>query len=163
MQGTMSLKFVVSYIRRALILTIVRMYVVIFSESRPNFYFRLCFAVFDSSAKIPSGLLNGNINQYGDFDQCLDVKTELDPLMYPHLENYRILGKYCLATFDLDIRKSSARSAILVEVDDLIHAHRSVISTVNDVSLANSVTHCGRVTQICVFNTVKLGTSASSP
>ena len=24
-------------------------------------------------------------------------------------------------------------------------------------------THCGRVTQMCVFNTVKLGTSASSP
>ena len=24
-------------------------------------------------------------------------------------------------------------------------------------------THCGRVTQICVFNAVKLGTSASSP
>jgi hypothetical protein len=23
--------------------------------------------------------------------------------------------------------------------------------------------HCGRVTQICIFNTVKLGTSASSP
>jgi len=26
-----------------------------------------------------------------------------------------------------------------------------------------ALTHCGRVTQICVFNTVKLGTSASSP
>jgi len=25
------------------------------------------------------------------------------------------------------------------------------------------LTHCGRVTQICVFNKVKLGTSASSP
>jgi len=25
------------------------------------------------------------------------------------------------------------------------------------------LTHCGRMTQICVFNTVKLGTSASSP
>jgi len=25
------------------------------------------------------------------------------------------------------------------------------------------LTHCGRVTQIFVFNTVKLGTSASSP
>jgi hypothetical protein len=25
------------------------------------------------------------------------------------------------------------------------------------------LTHCGQVTQICVFNTVKLGTSASSP
>ena len=29
--------------------------------------------------------------------------------------------------------------------------------------LVQSLTHCGRVTQICVFNTVKLGTSASSP
>ena len=26
-----------------------------------------------------------------------------------------------------------------------------------------TLTHCGRVTQICVFNTVKLDTSASSP
>jgi len=25
------------------------------------------------------------------------------------------------------------------------------------------LTHCGRVTQICVFNTVELGTYASSP
>jgi len=25
------------------------------------------------------------------------------------------------------------------------------------------LTHCGRVTKICVFDTVKLGTSASSP
>jgi len=25
------------------------------------------------------------------------------------------------------------------------------------------LTHCGRVTQICVFNTVKLGVSESSP
>jgi len=27
----------------------------------------------------------------------------------------------------------------------------------------DALSHCGRVTQICVFNTVKLGTSASSP
>jgi hypothetical protein len=38
----------------------------------------------------------------------------------------------------LDIRKSPARSAILVEVDDLTHAHRPVISAVNDVSVGNS-------------------------
>jgi len=25
------------------------------------------------------------------------------------------------------------------------------------------LTHCGRVTQICIFNTVNLGTSAGSP
>jgi hypothetical protein len=94
--------------------------------------------VFDSSAKIPSGLLSGNINQYGDFDQCLDLKTELDPSIYPYLENYRIVGKYCLATLDLDIRKSAERSEILVEVDDLTHAHRPFISTVNDVSFVHS-------------------------
>jgi len=29
--------------------------------------------------------------------------------------------------------------------------------------LVACLTHCGRVTQICVFNAVKLGTSASSP
>jgi len=31
------------------------------------------------------------------------------------------------------------------------------------VSVLSTLTHCGRVTQNCVFNTVKLGTSASSP
>jgi len=32
-----------------------------------------------------------------------------------------------------------------------------------EVKIYLSLKHCGRVTQICVFNTVKLGTSASSP
>ena len=31
------------------------------------------------------------------------------------------------------------------------------------VAIVYDLTHCGRVTQICVFNTVKLSTSASSP
>jgi len=39
----------------------------------------------------------------------------------------------------------------------------SVHSSVNLSQLRSKLTHCGRVTQICVFNTVKLGTSASSP
>jgi len=32
-----------------------------------------------------------------------------------------------------------------------------------NISSALLLAQCGRVTQICVFNTVKLGTSASSP
>ena len=36
-------------------------------------------------------------------------------------------------------------------------------STSTTTSWYSMLTHCGRVTQICVFNTVKLGTSASSP
>jgi len=31
------------------------------------------------------------------------------------------------------------------------------------IILSHLLTHCGRVTQICFFNTVKLGTSASPP
>ena len=46
------------------------------------------------------------------------------------------------------------------------HGYRKhKISTIKEFSkwTLNVLTHCGRVTQICVFNTVKLGTSASSP
>jgi len=34
---------------------------------------------------------------------------------------------------------------------------------ITNLHLVPQLKHCGRVTQICVFNTVKLGTSASSP
>ena len=36
-------------------------------------------------------------------------------------------------------------------------------TTLSNIQIYTVLTHCGRVTQICVFNTVKLGTSASSP
>jgi hypothetical protein len=39
----------------------------------------------------------------------------------------------------------------------------SSVVSLNFQNLCVSLTHCGRMTQICVFNTVKLGTSASSP
>lgn len=31
------------------------------------------FLVQDASAKIPSGVFNGNLNQYGDYDMCLNI------------------------------------------------------------------------------------------
>lgn len=43
--------------------------------------------MYDASAKMSSGILNGNVNRYGDYDQCLGVVAEN--------EEYR--GKYCLA------------------------------------------------------------------
>ncbi|KAF4517143.1 hypothetical protein B566_EDAN006442 [Ephemera danica] len=46
--------------------------------------------MFDASAKIPSGLLNGNVNQLGDFDQCLSIN------------HGDISGQYCLAYIDLN-------------------------------------------------------------
>ena len=48
------------------------------------------------------------------------------------------------------------------------HGKKPDTSSLNDDTDVKKVsrdklTHCGRVTQICVFNTVKLSTSASSP
>ncbi|PNF21733.1 hypothetical protein B7P43_G10363 [Cryptotermes secundus] len=88
--------------------------------------------MFDSSAKFPSGVLNGNINQYGDFNQCLEVTTELNPLLYPHLEDYHVTGKYCLTLLDLEVGTTSRPSRVLKELDDLVHAHRPIVSTLDD-------------------------------
>ena len=49
---------------------------------------------------------------------------------------------------------------------DEMRIHQSNCSELREVGIQKddiNLTHCGRVTQICVFNTVKLGTSASSP
>ncbi|KAL7028529.1 hypothetical protein ACKWTF_005882 [Chironomus riparius] len=43
--------------------------------------------MYDASAKFSSGVLNGNTNRYGDFDQCLSVVTE----------NENFQGQYCMA------------------------------------------------------------------
>lgn len=41
--------------------------------------------VFDATGKLPSGILSGNVNQYGNFDECLSVKN----------------AQYCLAEIDV--------------------------------------------------------------
>ncbi|CAK1551593.1 unnamed protein product [Leptosia nina] len=54
--------------------------------------------MLDSTAKIPSGLLQGNGIQLGDFDQCLASRARVQ------LETgsiVKVQGKYCLATMDV--------------------------------------------------------------
>lgn len=41
----------------------------------------------DASAKLSSGILNGNVNQFGDFDQCLETVVASN--------NFK--SQYCLA------------------------------------------------------------------
>ncbi|EZA50779.1 Nose resistant to fluoxetine protein [Ooceraea biroi] len=53
--------------------------------------------MLDSSAKIPSNLLRGNVNQLGDYDQCLGVLAHVKVDKKP----IRIQGKYCLAAVDM--------------------------------------------------------------
>nr|CAD7403915.1 unnamed protein product [Timema poppensis] len=81
-------------------------------------------AVHDSSAKVPSGLLNGNVNQYGDYDQCLEVGTEPD---------HPVQGKYCLAYLDLDLKTTAAAVPETVkEVNTLLHSYHAMRSQFHD-------------------------------
>ncbi|KOC71250.1 Nose resistant to fluoxetine protein 6 [Habropoda laboriosa] len=53
--------------------------------------------MLDSSAKIPSGLLRGNVNQLGDFDECLGVVAHVKL----NDNTIKVQGKYCLANIDV--------------------------------------------------------------
>lgn len=49
--------------------------------------------MYDASAKISSGVLSGNINSFGDFDECLSAQSPLSGAT----------GQYCLAYVNVDV------------------------------------------------------------
>lgn len=51
----------------------------------------ICFVVFDSGSKIPSGIVQGNLVDLGFFDECLKVEADTRNLE-------KIYGKYCIAS-----------------------------------------------------------------
>lgn len=90
----------------------------------PFLFFRT--SVFDSSAKIPSGLLRGNVNQLGDFDECLGIMAhvKLDD------KTIKVQGKYCLASIDL----YPARPDMKLPVN-MMQARAFVRGSMHDVSV----------------------------
>lgn len=59
--------------------------------------------MLDSTAKIPSGLLHGNLHQFGDYDQCTEIDTKVKLSEDSKNKNYvEIQGKYCLADIDFE-------------------------------------------------------------
>ncbi|XP_035739061.1 nose resistant to fluoxetine protein 6-like isoform X2 [Vespa mandarinia] len=74
--------------------------------------------MYDATAKIPSGLLNGNVNQLGDFDECIET-----------VGNDGIQGQYCLAYLQLDIDESRPD---LKHLHRLLHSHYIIRSNVTD-------------------------------
>ena len=82
--------------------------------------------VHDASAKLPAGLLNGNVNQYGDMDQCLQVRS---PWQGPVIK-----GRYCLTTMSL--RLSDPHHPLLRHIHQLLQSHDLVRSELDDVSMA---------------------------
>ena len=76
--------------------------------------------MFDATAKMPSGLLNGNVNQLGDFDECVGVEG-----------SEGIRGQYCLTYLQLDVDESRPD---LAGLHRLLHSHYAFRSNVSDVS-----------------------------
>lgn len=77
--------------------------------------------MYDATAKIPSGLLNGNINQFGDFDECIGIQG-----------SEGIQGQYCLAYLHLKIDESRID---LRHLHRLVHSHYAFKSNITDVSM----------------------------
>lgn len=82
--------------------------------------------MLDSSGKLPPGMLQGNVNQLGDFDQCLSIEENFEN----ERENTEeIFGKYCLVSIDLQLPNS------MQTVDRLIHSHYVIKSKLTDVCI----------------------------
>ncbi|KAK9890490.1 hypothetical protein WA026_010571 [Henosepilachna vigintioctopunctata] len=74
--------------------------------------------MYDSSAKIPSGLLNGNVNQFGDYDVCLRA----------NLKEENIYGQYCLAALQVE----RPDSIYLAALHRLLQSHSHFKSRMED-------------------------------
>uniref|UniRef100_A0A6G1SEX8 Nose resistant to fluoxetine protein 6 n=1 Tax=Aceria tosichella TaxID=561515 RepID=A0A6G1SEX8_9ACAR len=62
------------------------------------------FKFLDASAKIPSGVMSGLLSDFGDFEQCLSIRS--NPLIEPQdeLEEGGYSGKYCLVNVKMRYR-----------------------------------------------------------
>ncbi|XP_039438292.1 nose resistant to fluoxetine protein 6 isoform X1 [Culex pipiens pallens] len=81
----------------------------------------------DASGKISSGVLNGNINQYGDYDQCLNVNVPTTASSSSN-NDPSLQGRYCLA----GIQPSVASTALLQHVFSLVQSHGMLKSQLGD-------------------------------
>lgn len=88
-------------------------------NQNPTFRF---FSVHDASAKIPSGILSGNVNQFGDFDECLQVAAP----------NNEFNGKYCLAYVEIKVPDYLPQ---LRRIRKLLQAHDAFVNDFDDVSV----------------------------
>ncbi|XP_031833767.2 nose resistant to fluoxetine protein 6 isoform X1 [Nomia melanderi] len=74
--------------------------------------------MYDATAKMPAGLLNGNVNQFGDFDECIGIQG-----------SEGIRGQYCLAYLQLSIDESRLD---LKHIHRLMHSHYAFRSNITD-------------------------------
>lgn len=86
------------------------------------------FLVHDASGKLSSGILNGNVNQYGDFDQCLDTLVP----------SHNFKSQYCLAYIQ---PKVSSNYRYLKYLRTLLLSSEAYKSKFEDVSDCDGVNY----------------------
>ncbi|KAG8230515.1 hypothetical protein J437_LFUL010035 [Ladona fulva] len=87
-----------------------------YSREKQTNKYRFRFAVFDSSAKYPEGVLSGNTYHMGNFDECVGVRVDLSG------DGEDILkGQYCLAevTYEdtLDVHSNASSDPYSMHYD----------------------------------------------
>jgi Nose resistant-to-fluoxetine protein, N-terminal domain len=81
--------------------------------------------LMDANAKLPSGILRGNINQLGDYDQCLGIATKIK---VTEDQSIRFRGKYCLAHIELQHKDEDLRAPV-----SALHGKGALRSNFKDV------------------------------
>lgn len=79
----------------------------------------------DASAKIPAGLMLGNVNQLGDFDLCTNIATKIK---MDDDKTVKMRGKYCLAQVDLKAKTEELKLPV-----HLMQGRSFLRSTLRDV------------------------------
>jgi hypothetical protein len=72
--------------------------------------------VYDASAKIPSGVISGNIQQLGNYDECLQIQTD---------QNF--IAQACSASVQFEILKGPRRTLELDMKDLLLEVAKAAV------------------------------------
>lgn len=97
-------------------------------------------SVIDASAKIPSGLLRGNVNQLGDFDQCMEIRTKVK---LKEDKSVKIKGKYCLANIDVEATIDDMRLPVhLLQGRNMLRSHLDDVSLVGVCFIVGRISKC---------------------
>lgn len=86
--------------------------------------------MMDANAKIPSGLLRGNVNQLGDFDLCTKISQKIK---ISESNTMKMKGKYCLANIDVVAAVDQLKLPV-----HLMQGRNFIRSTINDVSTVHT-------------------------
>lgn len=91
--------------------------------------------MFDATTKFPSGILYGSSYDFGNFDECIEVRMRL--------KDEKLYGKYCMAKFTVNYKPQNVE--ILPRLNNRKEDSNSTVWNKIAVSVANIISF--RLTQ----------------